>query len=305
MGKIIVDTNIFINKITSKPQNVEKFLKELINIRDYIIFTEQQVDELFRNVEYQCDIKIKDKLKEIDDKIIDIKALTSKNTREEALEKNKNIAEEKLKVAERCTNVKNQLIEFFEQVETNFEVLKRDETMIHKAHNRKLIGNPPFSKNKGSVGDELIWETILDWGKDDIVIVSDDNTYKDHKLFLTREYKNITGHKMLAVEKALEDAKKHLHLAINQEIAEIEKKEILDYRKSLANMREQILSISKIIQESNVSQVIQNIVDKFDIQDGWHDFKEQAEKISKIVKPMQNFASDTEEILEQKEKNNG
>jgi len=46
---------------------------------------------------------------------------------------------------------------------------------------------------KDTVGDELIWEMILDRVHDDLILVSRDTTYRNHVTFLTREYREGTG----------------------------------------------------------------------------------------------------------------
>ena len=40
---------------------------------------------------------------------------------------------------------------------------------IFYANNRKLLGNPPTSPDKHTIGDEIIWEMILENIKDDYI----------------------------------------------------------------------------------------------------------------------------------------
>jgi hypothetical protein len=80
--------------------------------------------------------------------------------------------------------------------------------LITRAHRRKLLGNPPSSPDKHTIGDELIWESLLDGCGEDLVIVSRDSTFTAHEAFLRSEYAKRTGKKLLHVFKVLAPALK-------------------------------------------------------------------------------------------------
>lgn len=77
---------------------------------------------------------------------------------------------------------------------------------IAKAQTRKLIGDPPTSPDKHSLGDEIIWETLLACCEDDLVIVSRDHTFLDNEGILRFEFENTTKKRLLAITPSLSNA---------------------------------------------------------------------------------------------------
>lgn len=78
---------------------------------------------------------------------------------------------------------------------------------IEKAKLRKILGNPPTSPDKYTVGDELIWETLLEQCEGDLIVVSRDKTFLENYGMLRAEYDNETR-KLLGVTRNLSDALK-------------------------------------------------------------------------------------------------
>ncbi|MGI6510661.1 MAG: PIN domain-containing protein [Erysipelotrichaceae bacterium] len=72
-------------------------------------------------------------------------------------------------------------------------VFRRTEDLITRAHRRKLLGNPPKSPGTGTIGDEVIWETLLLNLKEDLIFITRDRTYRYHTAYLTEEYRERTG----------------------------------------------------------------------------------------------------------------
>ncbi len=74
--------------------------------------------------------------------------------------------------------------------------LQRTEIHVMRAHRRKLLGNPPKSERKETIGDEVIWEMLLELLEDldeDLILVTQDNTYRNHITYLREEYAERTG----------------------------------------------------------------------------------------------------------------
>ncbi|QYZ78155.1 hypothetical protein E2N92_01260 [Methanofollis formosanus] len=65
---------------------------------------------------------------------------------------------------------------------------------LSRAQSRKLVGNPPKNERGQTVGDEVIWEILLDEAHDDLVVITRDQTYKNHLSFLIHEFRQRTGH---------------------------------------------------------------------------------------------------------------
>ena len=58
------------------------------------------------------------------------------------------------------------------------------------------MGDPPTSPDKHTVGDEVIWETLLALCGNDLIIVSRDRTFLDNESLLRSEF-NIDGKRRL------------------------------------------------------------------------------------------------------------
>ncbi|MCE5339133.1 MAG: hypothetical protein LLF90_10680 [Methanomicrobiaceae archaeon] len=56
-----------------------------------------------------------------------------------------------------------------------------------RAHRRKLLGNPPKSTGADTIGDELIWETLLLNLEEDLIFITRDRTYRHHTAYLVQE----------------------------------------------------------------------------------------------------------------------
>ena len=81
--------------------------------------------------------------------------------------------------------------------------------IIDRAHRRMLRGDPPMTKEKKSIGDEIIWETLLDGVDDDLVLVSRDNTFSTHTSFLVDEFGSAKdGKKLIVVDRISEALRK-------------------------------------------------------------------------------------------------
>jgi hypothetical protein len=102
--------------------------------------------------------------------------------------------------------------------------LKLTDEAVDKAHRRKLLGNPPSSSDKYSVGDEVIWELLLAKLKEDLIIVTKDHTFHENLSLLGEEYEQRTGRKLLLVTDKFGEALKTIGQAPTKELIEAEKK---------------------------------------------------------------------------------
>lgn len=75
----------------------------------------------------------------------------------------------------------------------------RTNEIIEKAKRRKIIGNPPTSR-KDTCGDEIIWETLLEYCNENLIIVSKDSTFNDNYNFLKDEFYRIKNKKLKVVD---------------------------------------------------------------------------------------------------------
>lgn len=111
----------------------------------------------------------------------------------------------------------------FEKLVAVAPTIPTDEKTLERAKTRKLLGRPPTSPDKYTIGDELNWECLLKWNRGDIVIVTRDRSYIENQALLKREFSNVTGHTLVLVTKSLADGLKQVGQASGQ-IEQAEKK---------------------------------------------------------------------------------
>jgi hypothetical protein len=85
-----------------------------------------------------------------------------------------------------------------------------------------LLGNPPISKGQNTIGDQVIWETLLLNLNSDLIFVTLDNTYEDHRTFLQNEFREKTG-KKLTIHENVSFALKSIGRTPSKELLEAEK----------------------------------------------------------------------------------
>jgi hypothetical protein len=93
----------------------------------------------------------------------------------------------------------------FSKIAAMAQRLPITDAAVAQAHRRKLLGDPPTSQNRHSIGDELTWELLLDGCTEDLIIVSRDQTFLDNVSLLRREFEN-SGRRLLSITPSLNDA---------------------------------------------------------------------------------------------------
>jgi len=212
MAKIFVDTNMFADFYEStSPANPLKILDELNDKRNTLVLVTQTHDEYRRNRTRWITRLIKD----IPEKgillpktvlIAEREELNTIHTLQKEQDENLKELENYLKSLLNDDNdpvAKTLNSLFFDSSVTKFEI---DEDLITRAHHRKLLGNPPNSPGKSTIGDEVIWEALLRNMQDDLIIVTRDKGFLDYESFLKEEFSKKTGKKLLSVKEKLSDA---------------------------------------------------------------------------------------------------
>ena len=198
MTKILIDTNIFLGFYQAHSDTIKLF-QEIKKIKNRLIFSDQIFDEFIRN----RDVVLRRLVKDVDKNKLSIPSSSLIQHLEEYSEL-KSVKSDYEKTSKKLKKRIEKMIEdpledpiysiFIELYQDeNVQKIKKDEEIIHLAHCRKLCGNPPISDKKDTIGDEIIWESILSNIDDNLIIVSRDSTYKDHDTFLREEYKNKTN----------------------------------------------------------------------------------------------------------------
>lgn len=88
-------------------------------------------------------------------------------------------------------------------VERSHLYLPTTDELVDKARRRKQLGEPPTSPDKWTIGDELIWETLLLGCPDDLIIVSRDHSFVQNEAVLALEFGRKKGRRLVAVAERL------------------------------------------------------------------------------------------------------
>jgi hypothetical protein len=103
----------------------------------------------------------------------------------------------------------------------NVEKLRITDNIIERARKRHLLGNPPGS-DKVTICDEVIWESILENIRYDIVIVTNDKSFLNNKNFLEDEIAQ-KDYKLLEITNSITEAIKLIGAEPSQELEQLEK----------------------------------------------------------------------------------
>ncbi len=95
---------------------------------------------------------------------------------------------------------------------------------LNEAHRRKLLGNPPTSAKKQTIGDEANWEVLLECCREDLILWTRDGTYAENEDYLAAEYKHRTGKYLLLITERFSDAIKRMGASPSQDLIDQEQK---------------------------------------------------------------------------------
>ncbi|MCC7565474.1 MAG: DUF4935 domain-containing protein [Methanomicrobiaceae archaeon] len=199
MMKILIDTNRYLDLYESD-EDTEDILGDMLKFTDHLIFPDIILDEFLRNRTRILDRRIK---QVADTEVPPIRwpfflrrypgVSTLQQKAEEYNQAVSSVVADLEKVASDIEN--DPIYRFLLRIyrDPGVMVLHRTDELIERAHRRKLIGNPPKSEATSTIGDELIWETVLESLNDDLILITRDYTYRNHAAFLVTEYRERTG----------------------------------------------------------------------------------------------------------------
>lgn len=222
MAKLVIDTNVFIDILKVDNKEVKKYMTEIEENIDNYIFPEQIIEETIRNVlkkqkEFQTNMESKYQL--YDDKLC--KCLKNKEYTSLIKKINRDLVKLRDEEIDSYNDKVECVIMTLSQIKSP-NIIKRTSKIIENAEKRKTCGNPPSSHKR--IGDEIIWESLLEWAGDSLVIVSNDHTFHDNLKFLQIEY-NKKGKQLIAVVDKISDATKLIGKETGKDVVKIERKE--------------------------------------------------------------------------------
>jgi hypothetical protein len=229
MAKIYVDTTRLIDFYRTVDDRIVQ-LDELQKFKDSLVLTEQTITEFRRNRANSLN-QLSDQLKRKIEQA-PAAAIIQRFAQKELTD----LHQKYQKKGEEVLNYLKQLIED-EKKDPIAQIvlalsrdpavtnLKLTEEAIENAHRRKLLGNPPSSPDKITIGDEVIWELLLAKLREDLIVVTGDGTYQENLPLLRDEYEQKTKSKLLLVTKRLSEAVERIGKEPTQELIETEEKE--------------------------------------------------------------------------------
>jgi hypothetical protein len=88
------------------------------------------------------------------------------------------------------------------------KIFETTDELVDKAFRRKLLGSPPTSPDKHTVGDELNWETLLENMTEDLIIVTRDRSFLHNEALLKAEFNFRTAKNLILITDAFSAALK-------------------------------------------------------------------------------------------------
>ncbi|CAG0980034.1 hypothetical protein METP3_02026 [Methanosarcinales archaeon] len=208
MCKVFIDTNIFLMLYQENKDNLNTIFEDISKLKDSLVFVDQVSDEFLRN---------RDKIfSELINNVINKKIpkphvtsfIRSLDEFSELIKAGDELKSKHKKFIEKLKKIKNDLdtdilyTKFYELYnDSALTIYERTDDIVDKAHKRMLIGNPPIDDKKNTIGDQIIWETLISNLKDDLIFITHDKTYENHISFLKNEYKKRVDKELTITDK--------------------------------------------------------------------------------------------------------
>ena len=230
MMKIYTDTNWFLNFYRKALEDLA-FLDDLVKYKGTLIITRQTINEFLRNRVTTLKVVISEFKNSVDVRPPHTTALLRSLPAHEEL---KSITEDYKKKAKEVSDYLQQVIEDDKKdpvaqkllalwTDPAVTILEPSDELVDKAFRRKLLGNPPTSSGKHTIGDELIWELLLANMKEDLVVVTGDRSFLDNKALLQEEFSSRTGKTLKDITEKFSSALKTAGKTPSEKLIKVEK----------------------------------------------------------------------------------
>lgn len=230
MTKILLDTSFFLSFYQSEKEFLA-VIKQLDNFAELFVFPAQVRDEFLRNR-----VRLLNRIKEELNKSIQMPYTTSLL---KDIHHFRDIFEKIKQAKNKLPSINRSIDEMIENQNKDpiclaftclysspksFKI-EIDEKIFNLAHRRKLSGNPPSSPDN-TIGDEIIWESLLSSCREDLVIVSRDKTYSENFQFLKNEFSKDSGRQLIKVTESVTEALKLLDKTLPRKMEKAEKEHL-------------------------------------------------------------------------------
>ncbi|WP_449439605.1 PIN domain-containing protein [Pseudomonas migulae] len=248
MTKLFVDTNIYLDFYRAASDRLSLF-EELKKLKNILIISEQGYREFQRNRTIQL-TKLGAEIKRTSSVSIYTTALV-----QDMIEH------------QEATRLQSQIRKFGRELQSKIEAMlepepgddpvldayvdltkictfiETKEELINKAKTRKILGNPPTSPDRHSVCDELLWEELIHFCDDDLIIVSNDRTFTENKKILGDEFSKNNPGKHLKIVNSVSEALKILG-TVSDRLEATEAEIDLNIRQLPSRMADAIMEIA-------------------------------------------------------------
>ncbi|OGF49990.1 MAG: hypothetical protein A2231_03510 [Candidatus Firestonebacteria bacterium RIFOXYA2_FULL_40_8] len=183
--QVLIDTNIYLNFYRMSDDSL-KTLSELIKLLEnekFVLILPTQIRDEFNRRKYDVvNTEISNIYNTNKFNSISIPVLMRNSSKAKIVNSNlktikkllENIVDEYRK---RTISPNSQINKFINKIFKLAKIIEENESIFKKAKRRKIRGNPP-QKNDDSIGDAIVWETILEnCVNDDLNIISKDSDY--------------------------------------------------------------------------------------------------------------------------------
>lgn len=253
MISIYIDTNVFLDFYQSPTDRMQIF-KDIRDRVDCIVVPEQTKKEFARNraarlIQLAKKVLMSAKVNIYTTAIVrDVPNFAKWVEAQDAFKSNAEIIAKQLQTWAGDES-SDPVYQEFVKLTLNGTTMSTSDAAIAKAQVRKLLGEPPTSPDKHTIGDEVIWETLLENCQNDLIIVSRDSTFLDNESLLRQEFEN-GERRLLLVTKKLGEALKR----VGKPSTAIEDAEWDEgFEKRVAEIASQEATLEQFVQENAVS----------------------------------------------------
>ncbi|MBZ7678377.1 hypothetical protein FML26_15075 [Klebsiella michiganensis] len=211
MTKLFIDTNIYLDFYRAASDRLSLF-EELKKLRGTLIISEQGYKEFQRNRTVQLT-----KLSAEIERTTSTSIYTTAVVKDMAEHKEAIHLQSQIRKLGQALKMKigvmlepkpgdDPVLDAYEDlIKTSPPILTRED-LIAKAEVRKILGNPPTSPDRHSVCDELLWEELIYFCDEDLIIVSNDRAFTENKKILRDEFSKAHPGKTLEIVKSVSEA---------------------------------------------------------------------------------------------------
>lgn len=248
MTKLFIDTNIYLDFYRAASDRLSLF-EELKKLRSSLIISEQGYKEFQRNRTVQLTKLSAEIERTTSTSIYTTAVVKDMAEHKEAINLQsqiRKIGQELKKKIEVMLEPKpgdDPVLDAYEDLIKTSPPIPTKENLIAKAEVRKILGNPPTSPDRHSVCDELLWEELIDFCNEDLIIVSNDKTFTENKKILRDEFSKAHPGKNLEIVKSVSEALKILG-KVSERLEATEAEMVFNIKQLPSKMADAIMEIA-------------------------------------------------------------